>query len=862
MKITIFILLFFICGISFSQNLEEAIYTAAETFISNRNDTSLKLLTQQEVTFKNHVKTKDEQLALVFLQCHKGYYLDEHSRLKEAISTYEDALKRFNNNELSKLSDFDIIESCLKPLGNLYTKTGDYTNAVSTINQYIFLAEKSKTTKHKISGAINLAKLYQTINKHETVLKIIEDASKLHNINKNQKELLQSIKSNSLLALNKFDDVASLHRSASSSIFKTYKSQYIVALQKNDYVTALNALKKAKESISEADLSERELAKFYVEEAQLYHLLKQPNNALKSLQRATNTLLPNLKKAGLPDKKDLYTENTFIDIFDLFSVVQTHTDTALKSYNLSFYVSELLQENWTSQEAKIFNETTNRSRSELCIDLLVNSYQQTKNKSLLFEAFKYSENNKASVLKDMHNKKMRLLQFPNDSLLIKEFKLLKTQEYYTGLLIKEQLSSNKASTVNSLSEKLSSISLQLKSLKLAISKKYPEDNHSLSLETLQKKLKEDQAVLVEYFFGKNTLYQFVISEIDIKVESIHLTNTVRKSIVDFIHLFDDASVINNNINSYTHQAFNVFELLKFNNISNYKNVIIIPDGLLNFIPFEALLTAKTSTTSFSQMPFVVKNHYVVYNSSATFYLTELKKTNNKSLLGIFPVFENTNQKLTYSIDEAEAIQKEMHSNILMNSKASKTNFLKNASKYSIIHLSTHASSGDFINPANISFYDDTIILNELYSLDLNPNLVVLSACETGIGKLYKGEGAMSMARGFQYAGAENLLFSLWQINDLSTSQLMQSFYENYNTTESASIANHHSKVEYLENETISNIKKSPYYWSAFVYYGTLEKATPDYTIFYMIFGIALSLIVLLLLLKYKNHDRNTRGISS
>ena len=71
---------------------------------------------------------------------------DLEAKLKEAIAIYEDALNRFNNNELSKLSEFDIIENCLKPLGNLYTKTGDYTNALSTINQYIFLALKSFQT--------------------------------------------------------------------------------------------------------------------------------------------------------------------------------------------------------------------------------------------------------------------------------------------------------------------------------------------------------------------------------------------------------------------------------------------------------------------------------------------------------------------------------------------------------------------------------------------------------------------------------------------------------------------------------------------------------------------------------------------
>ena len=848
---TIIILIYFICGMSFSQNLEEAIYTAAETFISNKNDASLKLLSQQEASFKNHVKSKDEHLALVFLQCHKAYYLDENSKLKDAIVTYEDALKRFNYNQLYKLSDFDIIESCLKPLGNLYTKTGDYTNAVSTINQYIFLAEKSKHTKHKISGAINLAKLYQTINKHETVLKIIDDAFKLPQISNHQKMLLQNIKTTSLVTLNKFEEASRFNSSFSASKFEVYKNQYAHTLQKGDYSEALNAFKKAKECISEANLSQRELSKFYVEEAQLYHLLKQPNKAIQSLDQALKILLPKFKGNTLPNKTELYAENTFIDIFDLFAFIQTNTETALKSYDLSFYVSDLLQENWTSQEANIFNETNNRNRSESCIDLLLTSYKQNKNKALLVEAFQYSENHKAPVLRVMNFKKKRLKQHPNDSLLIKEFKLLKSQEYYTGLLIKEQLGTNSASKVNSLSEKLRAISLQLKSLKTAISKKYPETNQSFSLEALQNKLAKDNAILVEYFFGKNHIYQFTISEKDIEVESIQASNTVKKSITNFIHLFDDASVINSDLKNYTNQAFHLFELLKINKLSNYKNVVIIPDGLLNFLPFEALLTNKTTTTAFTNMPFVVKKHYLIYNSSASFYLSESTKSKHKTLLGFFPVFKNTNQQLTYSIKEAEAIQRETKSNILFNEEASKNNFLKNASKYDILHLSTHASSGDFVNPANISFYDDTLILNELYSLDLNPELVVLSACETGVGKLYKGEGAMSIARGFQYAGAENILFSLWQINDLSTSQIMQSFYEHYSEQGSASIANHNSKLAYLDNDAIGNVKKSPYYWSAFVYYGTFESPNPNYTVFYVIIGILTLLIVLLLILKFK-----------
>lgn len=850
----IYFLLFLVNGFVFSQNLEETIYVAAEVFSINQNKKTLQALNIQELNFKNQVKTNAQQLALVFLQCHKGYYLDKNSKLTDAINTYEEALKRFNNNKLSTLSDFDIIEYCLKPLGNLYIKTGDYTNAEGTINQYIYLAKRTKNVSHQISGAINLAKLFQTLNNHKTVIKIIDNALKLPNIPTSKNANLQSIKTSSLIALNEYGETSSQNAPPNSSLFDIEKTKSQIELKKGNYDAALAHFKKAKAHITKEELGARDLAKLYFQEAQIYFLLRNKNDALLKLNSALETLLPDYKAGNLPNKNQLYAENTFIDIFDLYAELQTHPVDALQSFDLSFHTSNLLGNNWTSQETKIFNETNNRIRSEKYLNILFDYYTQNKNKALLFRALQYAENNKVSTLKEIFQKKLRLKRFPNDSLLNKEFNLLKTQEHITTLLIKEQLGNNIASNINVLNKKLSDISVQLKTLKYAINKKYQEEENVFSLKKLQNKLAQDDAVLTEYFFGEHHLYQFVISANDIILNKMPLNKKSKEEITQFIHLFDAPSTINNDVLNFTKQAFNIYNLLNFRALSAYKKVIVIPDGLLNFIPFEALLSSKTSTTSFSKMPFVVKKQNVAYNTSVLFYLNNRDKSSNNKLLGFFPVFKNTNQTLNYSIDEAEAIKKEMTSKIFMNADATKSNFIENASTYGIIHLSTHASGGNFITPANMQFHKDTLLLNELYSMNIPANLVVMSACETGVGKQYKGEGVMSIARGFQYAGAKNLLFSLWQINDLSTSKIMQSFYKNYDNHESAFFANHHSKMAYLENDDISNTKKSPYYWSAFVFYGSLETVKPEYTIFYIIFGIFIILIALLLLLKFKKHE--------
>ena len=140
---------------------------------------------------------------------------------------------------------------------------------------------------------------------------------------------------------------------------------------------------------------------------------------------------------------------------------------------------------------------------------------------------------------------------------------------------------------------------------------------------------------------------------------------------------------------------------------------------------------------------------------------------------------------------------------------------------------------------------------------MNPDLVVLSACETGLGKLYKAEGAMSIARGFQFAGAQNLLFSLWKVNDYTTSVFMKYFYENIKNKHSYFEANHQAKLDYLNDAAIPNAKKSPYYWSAMVYYGSLEsKSTTPYFLYILLLFV--TSIGLFLLYKKVIHGRSPK----
>lgn len=858
----LFVLLLLCFGKLFSQDLENKIYEATELFNSAKTESALKVLNIKIANFKTTIKTSDEHFAFINLLLNKGYYLSKNNKQQQAITTYEDAWTRYKKENIANLFQFDIIEYCLIPLGILYHKANNYTNAENIIKHYIFLAEQQKNEFHLASGAINLSNLYQKLGKHQLAIDVSTKGLKIKSLKPHQKRKLKAIKSRSEIRLNKdiiFIDNVDIKTPNLFDLHTKTQLEYELAYKKGDYKKALKKFKTSRSLGYNKMTSARTFAKLNIEEAHLHSLLKNKNEAIKKLKKALQVLIPNFNSNELPNKNDLYSENTFIDLFDALAHLQTNPKKALQYYDLSFHVSSLLNNGITSQEGQLIQLSNNRKRSSKCIQLLYELSKTNESTYYIEQAFIYAEQFKSSILKESITKKTLLETSPNDSLLIKEQHLLKQQRQLTNRLIKTPY--NKKEHTSTLRASLNSLSIQLKTLKKEIDKKYNTvQNRPISLNQITEKLQKDNATLIEYFYGSDAIFQFIISEKAIELNRISLNRVTKQQLLEFIHYFDNASVINNNITQYTTSAFSLYETLLVNRVADKTNLIIIPDGFINFIPFDALLTSKSNSLNFENMPFVVKRHKLAYNSSAALYLKTEDNVSKQKVLGVFPVFENSNKSLDYSKEEAKSINDIMDTNLLMNTSATKEDFISMAKDYNILHLSTHAKSGSFIEPASIEFANNSLSLNELYTLDLNSDLVVLSACETGIGQLKYGEGAMSLARGFQYAGAKNMLFSLWKISDLSTSQIIGYFYKNYNKNNSAYVSNNQSKLDYLQNESITNIKKSPYYWSAFTFYGNLSK--PEKNNYKYLFIIAVvTLIALLLFLGFKKQNgKYTSGI--
>ena len=280
--------------------------------------------------------------------------------------------------------------------------------------------------------------------------------------------------------------------------------------------------------------------------------------------------------------------------------------------------------------------------------------------------------------------------------------------------------------------------------------------------------------------------------------------------------------IQNNIGKYTNLGFKLYELL-FSEVDS-ESLIIVPDGQLSLIPYDALITEKTEILNFEKLSYLVKKTklQLAYSASLLGWNNVKSKTSRLEVLGFFPIFENENRglaTLSYTKDELENIRSDWDGDYFESERALKSNFIGKSETADIIHLSTHASAGNFTTPPSIEFFDDTLYLPEIYGYIFTADLLVLSACETGLGVLRKGEGPMSLARGFSYAGVKNLIVSLWKVNDKSTEELMSSFYKNLKKLNNKSLSLHKSKLDYINNSNISSIKKSPYYWAGFTYIG-------------------------------------------
>lgn len=385
------------------------------------------------------------------------------------------------------------------------------------------------------------------------------------------------------------------------------------------------------------------------------------------------------------------------------------------------------------------------------------------------------------------------------------------------------------------------------------------ENQTSSLAKTQKLLSSKQTLL-EYFTGDSSIFVFIVQREDSRVFELprdfpldDWIKQLREGISNYYTAKQkEPGQYEKTVHQYADAAQKLYEkLIAPIADSLTPEIIIVPgDGIAN-LPFEALLSAAPKDVgNFNTYPFVVRQHSVQYAYSATMLHQMSDRTHLRTpsgeLLAFAPFFEEDTASLALRLQRDDAIRlgfsalpfsgEEVFrakkrclepSKVLTGKVATKQKFLEMAGQFKVLHLATHGKAnhlaGDFSFLAFASEDGKTenglLSVGELYNLSLNADLVLLSACETGIGEQQRGEGVVSLARAFAFAGAKSIVASLWSVNDKSTMQVMDNFYAGIKSGQSKNIALANAKLEYLAQNP--GLASHPFFWAGFVGVGDL-----------------------------------------
>lgn len=521
-----------------------------------------------------------------------------------------------------------------------------------------------------------------------------------------------------------------------------------------------------------------------------------------------------------------------------------------------------IRHEYQSDESKQLLSSNTRSIFEKMLQANLLAFQQKKDNSYKEKAFSIAEQAKAMVLLEAVNE-TEATQFINaPQKLLSQINQCKKS---IGLLEKKAFQGEVANVEGDLIVLYNRLESLNDSLKI-ISPNYYRLKYSTSEIDLKTTRKNLDGYLIEYFVGDSTIYTFVIDNesTDIQILQTPLNfplktwvTNLRKGIYStFTENERDDIKQKTSADTLAYAAYNLHEkLIKpiTDKIKLSEKITIIPDGILGYIPFEILLKTKpTNNQYFGSMDYLVKDHQISYSYSTALLLEMQQKKlgkESKGFLGIAPSFENSqdvpqfgNQNtraglvpLDFNIPEVETIQDLVGGVIQSGNSATKLAFLAEVSNKKFLHLATHGKANDqkgdyaYLAFAKTAHQEDQFLYNrDLYTIPLNTEMVVLSACETGIGELQKGEGIISLARGFSYAGAKSIITTLWSINDEKSMELMLNFYSKLKEGQSKDAALRQAKLDFIDKYSH---RAHPFYWAAFIPIGDMAAVhfSQDYT---------------------------------
>lgn len=359
-----------------------------------------------------------------------------------------------------------------------------------------------------------------------------------------------------------------------------------------------------------------------------------------------------------------------------------------------------------------------------------------------------------------------------------------------------------------------------------------------------------RANLISYVLTDESLYIIISNSRRTEVirrdaDSVLITSLVRFR--DILSAVPATSGSRQPFNEYMDLAFELYRLLLEPAVPYLKGdkIIISPDNILSYIPFETLVTEafRSPELLYREVPFALKKYRFSYIYSVTFSSETMGRSRSlandlaafaptyegmeldDSLLTAFPNLRGEIRDLPYALIEAEDAVGQCGGKAFLAGEATEEAYKSEAGAYDIIHLAMHTLVDDqhplfskmIFSSSPGSAEDGLLNTYEVYGVTLKAMMVVLSSCNTGTGMLATGEGILSLARGFLYAGSRSVVMSMWAVEDNSASEVMRSFYRNMRSGQTKSTALRSARLRFLRSA--DQTRSHPYFWSALVIYG-------------------------------------------
>jgi len=603
-----------------------------------------------------------------------------------------------------------------------------------------------------------------------------------------------------------------------------------------------------------------------------YHY-KKKGNIIQALQKYQQSLIlcnKDFKDTSIfknPSSADVSLERTMIETLNMkaFSLFQLygysrHNNRYLNSalecqeisiLNLEKRICNMDYENSEFNWKDLINITYNNA-----VSYASELYDITGDKDYAEKVLRYAEKSKMFMLL-LHTQEKQTKKYSNipDSLVEKEtllhneilniqnriyqgqFELISTQE--------KQLLITKLANVQLESDGLSS--LFEKNYKSYFDLKY--NINVPDINQIQTHLKKNQ-VLLEYQLLTSELIIIVIGKEKFSIRRIPHRGNELKVIRPFYKIISENPIQQNSkfaIREFIQASYFLFKWLVEPVLFEIKNssLIIVPHNDLNLIPFELLIKNNPkNVVDFRSLEYLIRDFPISYAYSGALLFNKGKDQKHCKEAALFLPgnYENSSQldpklrlvQLQGAKDEVEVSGKLLSGDLYTDGQATESVFKLLSPNYRIIHIASHAILNDHVptlsylifNPNSDTNSSDDGLLHsfELYQLQLNAELVVLSGCNTGTGKLQLGEGLLSLARSFYYTGVRSVVYTLWTIADKASAKLMKAFYKQLITGKSLEKGLQSAKLEYLQNADPTKIH--PYYWAGFVISGNTSPLFP------------------------------------